>query len=161
MSYEQKMVDKFKANYSKIIFHKFSVCSKKYPDVVFETSRFGKQELYVLEAKVCNLNNSGNYPKQIIAEILKNRKDYILYKNDVNPNRISIRDVYFSFIIDFDNKSNTDLHNKLISYYRKTDWMKFNKNFKCRYMFFYDRNSDELYYLDWDLLHNNIIPLKF
>ena len=141
MGAEQQMVNSLISNVKKNIYHYTSVASQKYPDLVFEYNN----DIYVLECKVFNQNNQANYPKQILAEIIKNRKDF----SNCSACQPTQNNVYYGFMVDYDGCIVTDLIKRLNSYYSKNDWDAFGKMYDCKYIFLYDRVNLDLYYCDW------------
>ena len=141
MGAEQLMVNSLIGSVTKNTYHYSSVASQKYPDLVFEYNN----GIYVLECKVYNQNNQANYPKQILAEIIKNRKDF----SNCSTCQSTQNKVYHGFIVDYDNCILTDLIKRLHSYYNRRDWNAFGKMYDCKYIFLYDRINSVLYYSDW------------
>ena len=141
MGAEQQMVNSLIGSVTKNKYHYTSVASQKHPDLVFEYNN----DIYVLECKVFNQNNQANYPKQILAEIIKNRKDFA----NCSACQSTQNNVYYGFIVDYDSCVATDLIKRLHSYYSRRDWNTFGKMYNCKYIFLYDRVNSVLYYSDW------------
>lgn len=141
MGAEQQLIDNLVKNITTNKYYHNSVNSQTYPDLVFEHNN----EFFILECKVNNAFNEANYAKQILAEIMKNRKDI----NNCSSISFGTKPINYGFLVDYDNQNKTELINKLQNYYTKEDWDAFGKMYQCKYIFLYDSINSVLYYCDW------------
>lgn len=146
---ENDMVEKVKREYGNII------CKENTSKSVQGNS--GKCDLclkfgsvcYYLEVKKYDSCNRANYPKQMVAECLWNRKYH-----DAKGK--------YGILVDFDKKSNkSELLEIVKEHVRKEDWIKFGEDFECERIFLFDGIDNDLYYILWNgLFEENMLSHK-
>ena len=148
---EQDFVDAFYREYcNKINFISHSVRSRTWPDVSFICCLEGKQYYFALETKVYNEYNGANYPKQILSEILINRR---CMKNQEVAQKLS-----YGFLIPcrYDKRciKPDKIYDDILKYFTQEDWSSFGEIFGCKYVFMYCEDNSKLYYTEWSSFLN-------
>lgn len=156
-SSEQDMVDSLDQNCQQV--HLINKNVKMNPDVSFDGTINNQQFFFALEAKVFHKNNSSNYPKQLLTEILINRD---AYKNGkfTNPHNLPIT---FGILLKYDGTKNKadGVYDYLKKHIDNADWVEFGHRFNCKYAFLFDEVSYKLYYQDWQTFLISLNPTPY
>lgn len=154
MGAEQRMVNKMDKDCTavKLIYKNVS----KNPDVAFEGTIKGNSYFFALEAKVYNIFNRSNYPKQLLSEILINRHSYSCggFKNPTNS------PITYGILLSYNNDKN-GIHAFLKEHILNDDWISFGKLYNCKYVFLYDIIGNTLYYQDWNSFLVMLNPVAY
>lgn len=142
-TYEQDMVDKLTNNYTKINFVYKNVMEN--PDVGFSGQINNDNYFFILEAKKFNKDNSSNYPKQLLTEILINRD---FFKKGKIINNSGYPETY-GILLSFDNKKTDKIYDFLKNHIAINDWNSFGNLYNCKYVFLYDETGNVLYFQEW------------
>ena len=152
MCHEQIMIDDLNNNCPRVNLIHHNV--HKNPDVSFVVTIRKKSYYCILEAKKYNKFNKSNYPKQLLSEILINKKLYcnnaIVPQNNAQPS--------FGILLSFDGKKHDRVYGFLQNHIDNDDWTKFGRIFNCKFVFFYDQLNHNLYYQSWNTVLKKLKP---
>ena len=111
--------------------------------------RFKKRQ-YFLEVKHSYKNNSSNYPKQMITEMIMNKKNHPSYFG------------HYSLFIDYDSlNKQSDLLSFCKNHIRKREWFFIGLICHSKVIFLFDENQKELFIVKWNsALNNNLNVIK-
>ena len=155
MSAEQRFVNKLDKTFAGIqLMHKNV---SKNPDVSFEGTINNQKLFFALEAKVYNKFNKSNYPKQLLAEILINRNDYLCGRYSGLTDAL----ITYGLLLSYDNQQTDPIYDFLQKHILCDDWKEFGKMYNCKYVFLYDTTGNQLYYQDWATFLKGVNPLKY
>lgn len=149
-SKEQKMVDSICSAYRSLYVPTESSHKVKGPTTKCDIALKWNGTIYYLEAKHYDSNNEANYPKQLMAECLINRK----YHKKANT---------FGILVDCDQSQSSKILKYITEHIDKDDWEVFGDVFNCKAIFLYDETSKALYFQDWNDLFNlqrNIVHIN-
>lgn len=136
-SSEQNMVDSIRRTYASLVISAESSSQVSGPTSKCDIAIRMNNITYYLEAKHYDKNNVANYPKQLMAECLINRKLH----GKTNS---------FGILVDCDENKNSKILSYIKEHIGKEDWILFGKTFNCKAIFLYNGN---LYFQQWDNLY--------
>ena len=154
---EQNMVDNLNNDYPKIsLIHK-NVNSNNEPDVSFKGKIDGAEYYFALEVKVANEHNIANYSKQMLSEILINRKHFSI-GNFINKTGVPIT---YGILLSYDDTKVDALYEYMVKHFLSDDWIEFGLKYNCKYVFLYDSVGKQLYYQDWKTFLISLSPIEY
>lgn len=142
VNYEQRLVDDFKDIYGRKKDIKICNCNvraRKQCDLKFEIKIKDTKETVCLEVKSDESSNKCNNVLLFMGDIIKNRR---LHKEESDVS-------YGAFLQVNKDVDKSYFVNRIKDSFSEADWNTFGEKFKCKYIFFYDKDDHELYYAQW------------
>ena len=98
----------------------------------------------MVESKIENDDNYWNYAKQLMAEILINRK---YEKDTITKLSTSKYALLYGLLLNFEGKKTDKVHKYLYNHILPDDWDKFGNTYNIEYVYLIDK--DEIYFTPW------------